>query len=114
VIRSAWPTTWTAELVGVFAVSGLTDWERHRLAGLERQLTQEDPRLAARLQGRVDAPPSWARRRIGWLMIVAGVVLALCGSALKDPSVTLSGFLVLSFCWVPFWGVRHAGDRSGP
>jgi hypothetical protein len=49
-----------AVLVGVFTVSGLTEWERHRLADLERQLAQEDPEPAARLSRPVDAHPSWA------------------------------------------------------
>ena len=96
-----------AVLVGVFAVSGLTDWERHRLADLERQLAQEDPELAARLSRPVDAHPSWARPGTGWLMIVAGAVLLLCGTALNDASVTVTGVLVLSCCWVPFWRARH-------
>jgi hypothetical protein len=97
-----------AVVVGVFAVSELTDWERHRLAGLERQLTDEDPQLAARLGGRLDAPPFWARRRTGWLMIVVGLVMTLGGSALKDASVTLSGLLVLGCSWVPFWRAGQA------
>jgi hypothetical protein len=97
----AWPTF--HGIGGVFAMSGLTDWERHRLAGLERQLTHEDPRLAARLSGNQDAPPAWARRRTGWLMIVVGLVLTLSGSALRDDSVTLVGLVVLICCWVPFW-----------
>src|SRR5687768_10157306 len=37
------------DLGGVLAVSELTDWERDRLAALERQLSVEDPELAARL-----------------------------------------------------------------
>lgn len=47
-----------AVLVGVFAVSGLTDWERGRLADLERQLAQEDPGLVARLSRPVKDTPS--------------------------------------------------------
>jgi Protein of unknown function (DUF3040) len=91
-------------LVGVFAMSGLTDWERHQLSGLERQLTREDPRLAARLSTPADLRPAWARRRIGWLLVVVGLVLTSGGSALKDASTTLSGLLVLGCRWVPFWG----------
>ena len=94
----------------MFAVSGLTDWERLRLAGLERQLTEEDPRLAARLHGRTDAPPVWARRRTGWMMIVVGLVSILGGSVLKDGSTTMWGLLVLCFCWVPFWGEARTGS----
>jgi hypothetical protein len=100
-------------LVGVFAVSGLTDWERHRLADLERQLAQEDPELAARLSRPVNARTSWARRGIGRLMIVVGAVLLLGGAALEDASVTGSGVLVLSCCWVPFWRARHTASHPG-
>jgi hypothetical protein len=100
--------------VEVFAVSGLTDWERHRLAGLERGLTEEDPQLAARLDGGMDAPPAWARRRVGWMLILVGLVLVLGGSALKDPSTTLWGLLVLGCCWVPFWGAARTGSVPPP
>ena len=93
-------------------MSGLTDWERHRLSGLERQLTQEDPRLAARLSRPADVRPVWARRWIGWLLIVVGLVLTLGGSALKDASVTVSGLVVLGGCWVPFW--RAGRNASVP
>ena len=84
-------------------MSGPTDWERHRMADLERQLVQEDPELAALLSPPVDTHPFWARRGIGWLMIVVGAVLLLCGANLEDASITVSGVLVLSVCWVPFW-----------
>ncbi|HEV7187427.1 MAG TPA: DUF3040 domain-containing protein [Blastococcus sp.] len=90
-------------------MSGLTDWERDRLAGLERRLTEEDPRLAARLDGRKSAPPVWARRRTGWMLIVVALVLILGGSVLKDASTTLWGVLVLCCCWVPFWGAARPG-----
>jgi hypothetical protein len=100
----------------VVAVSGLTDGERQVLSGLERRLTQEDPRLAARLGGRVDVdvPPSWARRSVGYAMIVIGLVLTFGGSALSDSSDTLTGLLVLGCCWVPFWRARGTSSRNGP
>jgi hypothetical protein len=97
----------------VWVVSGLTDWERDRLAGLERQLAQDDPALVGRLGRPVERRPLWARRRIGWLMIVVGAVLLLGGGALNDASVGLSGVLVLGGCWVPFWGARHTAARPG-
>ena len=85
-------------------MSGLTDWERDRLADFERQLSGEDPGLADLLRGSVAARPRWARRGLGWLLAVAGVVLVFGGSVLRDGSVTLMGLLVLGCCWVPFWG----------
>ena len=97
----------------MFAVSGLTDWERHRLEGLERRLTEEDPRLAARLHARMDGPPRWARRRVGWMLIVVGLVLISGGTVLKDPSTTLWGLLLLCCCWVPFWGAARTRSAGG-
>ena len=62
---------------------------------------------AARLNRPADAHPSWARPGIGWWMIVVGAVLLLCGAALMEASITVSGVLVLSCCWVPVWRARH-------
>jgi hypothetical protein len=95
-------------------VSGLTEWERDRLAGLERQFMGEGPGLAARLRGLVVGRPLWSRRGLGWLLIVVGVVLVSGGSVLRDSSVTLTGFLVMGCCWVPFWRAGRTVPVSRP
>jgi hypothetical protein len=100
--------------VEVFGMSELTDWERHRLADLERQLGKDDPQLAALLTRplRPGHPrvPSWA----GWALGVVGFVLLLCGSTLRDHSTMALGIGLLALCWVPGSLARTAARNARP
>jgi hypothetical protein len=99
----------------VFGMSELTDWERHRLAALERHLADESPELAELLAGRRHRARRWpGAALIGWAMGVIGAVLLLCGSALQDTSVGMSGFVLLGLCWVPSWRARDAARHPHP
>ena len=70
-------------------MSELTDWERDRLAALERQLSVEDPELAARLAGPVRLLRPRAITRIAWALNWGGVVQLPCGAALQNGSPVL-------------------------
>ena len=95
-------------------MSELTDGERHRLAALERLLTEEDPQLAALLTGRNRAPRWRGAAVISWVMGCIGAVLLLSGSTLQDSSVSMSGFALLGLCWIPAWRARDAARNSPP
>lgn len=89
-------------------MSELTDWERDRLAALERQLSVEDPELAARLAGPVPPLRSRAVARIAWAMIWVGAVLLPCGAALEDGSSVMVALLALAFGAAILWRARGA------
>lgn len=95
-------------------MSELTDWERDRLAALERHLSDEDPGLAARLAGPVHALPSRAMARIAWAMIWAGVVLLPSGVVLDDGASVLVAFLALSCGPALLWRARAAAREFAP
>ena len=90
-------------------MSELTDWERHRLADLERQLAEQDPKLAALLTHPVRAHRTGVTGRMGWVLGCVGIVLFLSGSTLRDGSVLALGLALLAVCWVPSWRARTKG-----
>jgi hypothetical protein len=102
--------------VEVSAVNELTDWERDRLAALERQLSDEEPELAARLAAQPHVPPSRAMGRIAWALIWAGVVLLPSGAVLDDGASVLVAFLALICGAALLWHGRSAAQdfRSPP
>ena len=102
----------TGFLREVSTVNELTDWERDRLVALERQLSDEDPDLAARLAGPVDPLPSRAMARIAWAMIWVGVLLLPCGAVLDDGSSALVAFLALACGPALLWRARDAARNS--
>ena len=90
----------------------LTDWERRRLDALERQLAEEDPRLAARLTRSARARRTPPRAEVRWAIFGVGAVLVLCGLILGFASTILMAVLLLSTCWVLVLARTHGGGRS--
>ncbi len=95
-------------------MSELTDWERDRLAALERQLSVDDPELAARLAGAVHPAPSRASARIAWAIIWAGMVLLPSGAVLEDGSSVLVALLALASGPALLWRARDAARAARP
>ena len=89
----------------------LTDWERDRLAALERHLSAEDPELAARLAGPVHPPQSRTMARIAWAMIWIGAVLLPCGAVLDDGSSVSVAILLLACGPALLWRAREAAQK---
>ena len=95
-------------------MSELTDGERHRLAALEQHLEAESPELAMLLAGPGRAHQGRRAALTGWAMGVIGALLLLCGNALRDPSVSMSGFALVALCWMPAWRVQDAARNPSP
>jgi type VI protein secretion system component VasF len=96
----------------VLSVTELTDWERRRLDALQRQLAEEDPRLAARLTASARARRTPPGAGVRWAMSGVGAVLLLCGLILGFASTILMAVLLLSTCWVLVLARPNGGGRS--
>ena len=87
---------------------GLTRRQRRELAALGKQLSREDPDLAAQLSRpagstfRIRYGRARAGVLIGRLLLVLGLVMVAYGVVLSTPTATTIGAVALLMCWIPW------------
>lgn len=86
----------------------LADDEQRRLNEIERELAEDEPRLARRFaHDRVTAPTVVALVVAAGLMLAAGVTLIVTGARLGLPVVVGVGVVVAAVVPVMAWAVRR-------